>query len=170
MTMKTLSGDMIAIGKIGAPHGVRGEVRVLPLTDFPERFTNTPSVQLEDSTVLKIDEVRFHKNAVLIKFAGFDSIDSVKILCGKLIHVSEGDLMPLPEGHYYHFQLIGLRVFDEDGLFLGTISDILETGSNDVYVIDAEGQKPKLIPAIKDVVKMIDVSDGRMVIRLQEEA
>ena len=168
--MKNMSGDKIAIGKIGAPHGVRGEVRVLPLTDFPERFTNTPSVQLEDSTVLKIDEVRFHKNAVLVKFSGFDSIDSLRILTGKLIHVSEDELVPLPEGHYFHFQLIGLRVYDESDLFLGTITDILETGSNDVYVIEADAQRPRLIPAIKDVVKLIDIVDRRMIIRPQEEA
>jgi len=83
--------------------------------------------------------------------------------------VAKKDVVKLPEGHYFIFDIIGLSVFDEAGACLGAITDVLNTGSNDVYITEQEGKKPLLIPAIKDVVKTIDVPGGRIIVKLQEE-
>lgn len=161
--------SLIIIGKIVAPHGVRGDVRVIPLTDFPERFYKLKTVLLEDGKTLTVKEARAYKQQFLLKFAGLDDRTAIEPLKGKLLKVTKDDLVKLPEGHYYIFDIIGLRVYDEEGADLGVIADVLTTGSNDVYVAEQEGKKPLLIPAIKDVVKAIDVSGGRMTVRIQEE-
>ncbi len=160
---------LIAIGKAVAPHGVRGDVRVIPLTDFPDRFRKTKKVQLEDGRTLDIEGVKYHNQYVHIKFRGIDDRDAAQALKGKLLKVDRADLVKLPEGHYYIFDIVGLKVFDEAGANLGTVADVLPTGANDVYITEREGQKPLLIPAIKDVVKEIDVPGGKMTVRLQEE-
>jgi 16S rRNA processing protein RimM len=161
--------SLIAIGKAVAPHGVRGDVRVVPLTDYPERFRDTRTVRLDDGRVLTVEGAKFHKQFVLLKFRGLDDRNAVEFLRGKLLLVGRDELVKLPEGHYFHFEIIGLKVYDEDGAFLGTVADILVTGANDVYITEQEGRKPLLIPAIKEVVREIDVPGGKMTVRLQEE-
>jgi len=83
--------------------------------------------------------------------------------------VGRADLVKLPEGHYFTFDIIGLKVYDEAGAYLGTVTDVLVTGANDVYIAEQEGKPPILIPALKDVVRAIDIPGGRMTVRLQEE-
>jgi 16S rRNA processing protein RimM len=160
---------LIAIGKAVAPHGVRGDVRVVPLTDFPDRFLTMKKVRLEDGRVLDIESAKYHKQFVLLKFRGLDDRNAVENLRGKLLMVDRDGLVKLPAGHYYIFDIIGLKVFDESGAALGTVTDVLATGANDVYIAEQEGQKPLLIPALKDVVREIDVPGGRITVRLQEE-
>ena len=159
----------IAIGKAVAPHGVRGDVRVIPLTDFPDRFRAMKNVQLEDGRILDIEGVKYHNQYIHLKFRGIDDRDAAQTLKGKLLMVDRADLVKLPAGQYYIFDIIGLSVFDEAGANLGTVTDVLATGANDVYITEREGQKPLLIPAIKDVVKEIDIPGGKMTVRLQEE-
>lgn len=162
--------SLIAIGKAVAPHGVRGDVRVVPLTDYPERFDKTKEVKLEDGRVLAIESAKYHKQFVLLKFRGLDDRDAIEFLRGKLLLVDRDELVALPEGHYFIFDIVGLKVYDEAGAFLGTVTDVLATGANDVYIAERQpGEKPILIPAIKDVVREIDVPGGRMTVRLQEE-
>jgi len=161
--------SLIAIGKAVAPHGVRGDVRVVPLTDYLERFHDTRTVRLDDGRVMTVEGAKFHKQFVLLKFRGLDDRDAVEFLRGKLLLVGRDELVKLPEGHYFHFEIIGLKVYDEDGAFLGTVGDILATGANDVYITEQEGRKPLLIPAIREVVREIDVPGGKMTVRLQEE-
>jgi len=161
--------SLIAIGKAVAPHGVRGDVRVVPLTDYLERFHDTRTVRLDDGRVKTVEGAKFHKQFVLLKFRGLDDRDAVEFLRGKLLLVGRDELVKLPEGHYFHFEIIGLKVYDEDGAFLGTVGDILATGANDVYITEQEGRKPLLIPAIREVVREIDVPGGKMTVRLQEE-
>lgn len=160
---------LIAIGKAVAPHGVRGDVRVIPLTDFPDRFLTMKNVKLEDGRVLGVESAKFHKQFVLLKFRGLDDRNAVENLRGKLLMVDREDLVKLPEGHYYIFDIVGLKVYDEAGACLGTVADVLATGANDVYIAEQEGKPPLLIPALKDVVLAIDVPGGRMTVRLQEE-
>lgn len=160
---------LIAIGKIVAPHGVRGDVRVAPLTDFPERFEKLASVLLEDGRRLEIAHTRYHKQSVILKFRGLDDRNAVEALRGKLLKVTREEAVKLPAGHYFIFDIIGLRVYDENGGCIGVVGDVIATGSNDVYVVDREGAQPVLVPAIKDVVRLIDVPGGRMVVKLQEE-
>lgn len=168
MTEAMQSEPLFTIGKIVAPHGVRGDVRVVPLTDFPERFGVLKKAFLDSGAEVQVTGVKYHKQFVLLKFAGLDDMNAVEPLRGKLLQVRQADLVKLPEGHYYHHQIIGLDVYEEDGGCLGRITDILETGSNDVYVTEQEGQKPILIPALKEVVRCIDIKGRRMIVKLQE--
>ncbi|VBB05644.1 rimm protein [Lucifera butyrica] len=164
-----MTDNFIAIGKIVAPHGVRGDVRVIPLTDFPERFNGLKTVYLEDGTSLSVQDARFHKQFVLLRFRGLDTMNAVEGLRGKLIQVQRKDAVLLPEGHYYQFEIIGLKVYTVAGDKLGTITDIIRTGSNDVYVVEQADKRPVLVPALKKVVKKIDIKAGQMMVELQKE-
>ena len=160
--------NMIVIGKIGAPQGVRGEVRVTPLTDFPERFRELKTALLDDGTSLPIESVRYHQQFVLLKFHGMDNRNDIEHLRGKLIKVERKDLVQLPAGHYYIFDIVGLEVYTEEKEYLGKVTDVLETGSNDVYIVEQKDKQPLLIPALKSVVLQIDIPSGKMIVKLQE--
>lgn len=164
-----MTEDMIVIGKIIAPQGVRGEVRVMPLTDFPERFRKMKIVQLDDGTSLPIESVRYHQQFVLLKFQGLDSRNDIEYLRGKLIKIEHKDLVSLPNGHYYIFDIIGLAVYNEQEEYLGKVTDVLETGSNDVYIVEDKDKQPLLIPGLKTVVLEIDITAKKMIVKLQEE-
>ena len=161
--------ELITVGKIVAPHGVRGDVRIMPLTDFPDRFYDLKAVFVEDGAQLKIEAVRQHKKFVLLKFSGYDSMDAAQTLRGKTLKIKREDVVKLPEGQYYIFDIVGLNVFTEEGVSLGSITDVLQPGSNDVYVVEQHDKKELLIPAIKEVVKKIDIEGKRMIVKLQEE-
>ncbi len=161
--------ELITIGKIVAPHGVRGDVRIVPLTDFPDRFNKLKAVFVDDVGQLNLESARQHKKFILLKFAELDSISAIEHLRGKLIKIRREDVVKLPKGQYYIFDIIGLNVFTEDGSLLGIITDVLQPGSNDVYVIEQQDKKELLIPAIKEVVKRIDIEGKQMVVKLQEE-
>ena len=161
--------NRIVIGKLGAPHGIRGELRVIPLTDFPERFENLKQVYVEDA-LLDIESVKYHKQFVIIKFKQCPVREEAASLTGRLIYIDKKDAVPLEEGEYYTFDIIGLEVFDVDGNTLGNVTEVLKTGSNDVYVVSQKGQaKQLLVPALKAVVKEIDIEKGRMVVDMPEE-
>lgn len=164
-----MTETVVTIGKIVAPHGVRGDVRVVPLTDFPERFQATKQVRLEDGAVLTISSVKKHKQFILVKFKDLDSIEAVEHLRGKLLQVARKDAVKLPAGHFYIFDLIGLDVYTIDDEPLGKVTDVLRTGSNDVYVVENAEKVQVLIPALKEVVRQIDIENKRMIVKLQEE-
>jgi 16S rRNA processing protein RimM len=161
--------DLIAIGKIVAPHGVRGDVRVTPLTDFPDRFLTMKEVLVGETRLLPIEEAKFHKQFLLLKFRGINDRDAVDALRGQLLSVRREDLVPLADGDFYVFDLMGMKVFTPEGERLGTISDVIETGSNDVYVVERPGNRPLLVPALKKIVTTVDVAAKMMVIRPPEE-
>ncbi len=164
-----MSDNRITIGKIIAPQGVRGEVRVMPLTDFPERFKQLKIALLDDGTSLPVESVRYHQQVVLLKFRGLDNRNAIEHLKNKLIKVEREDLIPLPEGHYHIFDIIGLSVYNEQEECLGKISDVLQTGSNDVYIVEQKDKQPLLIPGLKTVVLTIDIANSKMIVKLQEE-
>ncbi|MBQ2010970.1 16S rRNA processing protein RimM [Veillonellaceae bacterium WCA-693-APC-5D-A] len=163
-------GDRIVIGKAGAPHGVRGEMRVIPLTDFPERFQELEHVYVGDE-LMDVEDCWYHKQFVIMKLKQCPHREAAALLTGKLLYVDKSEAMPLEEGEYYTFDIIGLEVFDLEGESLGFVTEVLKTGSNDVYVVSRKGQaKQILVPALKAVVKEINVPEGRMVVDLPEEA
>lgn len=173
-----MNNNLFSIGKIVAPHGVRGDVRIIPWTDFPERFFNLKSVFLDNRNLkLDVERVKASNKFFLIKFKDYDSMDKAETLRNKILMVEKEDLVDLPEGHYYIFDIIGLSVYTEEKEFLGTVKDVLETGSNDVYVVEKDNleeetskkNQPLLIPALKEVVKKIDLEDKIMIVKLQEE-
>jgi len=160
--MQTPGEEFVAIGRVLAPWGRLGILKVEPATDFPERF-NPSSLIYIDNQPLTIDAVTWRKGMAFIKLSGIDSPDDAEELRHKEIQIPRRLVKPLPQGQYYHFQLIGLQVWTTKGKLLGSIERILNTGANDVYIVTG-GQKEFLIPAIEDVVKEVDLAEGRMVI------
>lgn len=170
MIAKTASNqpEYLIIGRILAPRGLRGEVKVEILTDFPDRFALLDTVYLgEEHTPYTLEQVRRQKQLVLLKFAGLDTREAVEELRGLYVQIPIAQAMPLGPGEYYEHQILGLEVWTEQGRFLGRISEILVTGSNDVYVV-SDGGKELLLPALRDVVREVDLGQGRMLVRLLE--
>ncbi len=156
---------MVVIGKILTSWGVRGEAKVLPLTFSNERFGQLQEVKIrvgEGYRVLTIEHYREAGRFVIIKFKEFATAEEVKQYSGKELLIPEELSPPLPEGVYYHYQILGLEVYTDEGEFLGKITNIIETGGNDVYVVS--GHKEILVPAIEEVVKKIDLEAKRMII------
>lgn len=160
--------DLVQIGKIIGTHGHRGEVKVYLLTDFPERFRSLKEVFLvtpSGQRSLSIERVRFHKGYVIMKSEECHTMNDAEKLKGGMLCVPEDELYPLGEDEYYCFQLIGMDVYTEEGLHLGVVEDIFPTGSNDVYVV-RDDHKEYLIPAIKEVVREINLETRRITIHL----
>jgi 16S rRNA processing protein RimM len=145
------------------PFGLKGELKVLPLTDNPERFQ--PKARLyagqQPVTVLRSREASGH---LYVTLKGFPDRDAVEKFRHALLQVPESDLPPLPEGDYYRFQLLGLKVVDRAGTLLGTLDEVLETGSNDVYRVHPATGPDILLPALADVVVSVDLGAGVMVV------
>lgn len=160
--------DYLAIGQITAPRGVKGEVKAVILTDFPERFLDLGQVYLGPRhEPYELESARFFKQWVLLKFEGIDGRDAVESLRGLSIEIPIEAAIPLAPDVYYEHEIIGLEAWTEDGERLGVITEIIYTGSNDVYVIDRGGTE-LLIPALDEVVLNIDLDQGRMLVHLME--
>ncbi len=165
-----MSVDFITIGKILKTQGHRGAVRVLPLTDYPERFQKNSRVWFSAAgprRELNIEDASPHQKYMIIKFKEIETANDAEELKGGLLEVTRDKLVSLPEGSYYIFDIVGLNVFDRAGKFMGVVSEVLRTGANDVYMVDTEG-KPLMIPALKHVVSEIDLAGRRMVVELPE--
>jgi 16S rRNA processing protein RimM len=159
----------ITIGQVLTTHGFQGEIKVKPLTDHPDRFFSMEEVYLaKEGSVRKlaVDQARPYKQWILLKFREIHSLEEAKTLRGGLLQVEMDDVVPLPEGHYYHFQLIGLPVFTVAGEELGRLTDIYKTGANDVYIVTPISGKDVLIPALKEVIKEINLKDGRIIVAM----
>lgn len=161
--------QMFTIGKIVNTHGVKGEVRVLPSTDDVKRFGKLKEVKVENRTMTtyEIETVRYHKNFVLLKFKGIDTMTEAELLKNSLLKIDRKDALPLKKDEYYQCDLYGLRVVTDTGRDLGKLTDILMTGSNDVYVVRNE-EKEILIPAIKQCILKVDLEAGEMLVHLLE--
>lgn len=163
--------QMFSIGKIVNTHGIKGEIKILPTTDDVKRFKKLKEIIVENKTqkCFEVENVRFHKDCVLLKLKGIEDMNSAELLKGSLIKIERKDALPLNKDEYYICDLYGLKVFTEEDRFLGEITDIIETGSNDVYVIhDTSRSKDLLVPAIKQVIKQVDIEKGKMVVHLLE--
>jgi len=162
---------LITIGKAVKPFGVAGEMKIEPMTDFPERFNGLRRVHMVspagDELVCEVKSVRYAGGAPYLLFGGYDSPEKAKALNGWFLKVPREEAVPLPEGAYYWFELIGMEVVSESGEALGAIVDIFETGSNDVYVVK-RGKKEIYIPATREVIRQVDKEAKRMTIRLLE--
>lgn len=162
---------LITIGRAVKPFGVKGEIKIEPMTDFPDRFKNLRRIFLVSpagkETACEVRSVRYAGGVPYLLLAGYDSPEKAKELNGWFISIPEEEAVPLPEGTWYWFELIGMEVFSESGESLGRIVDIFETGSNDVYVMK-QGRKEIYIPAIKDVVKQVDRVNKRMIIHVMD--
>ena len=157
----------LAVGKLGRAHGVRGEIVLYPTTDFPERLQ--PEVQVflgEEHVPMEIRGRRENKGILLLKFDGYDTPEEVEELRNKILFVRADDRPPLTDGEYYHHQIIGLQAVDEQGKNLGNVTEILTTGSNDVYVVQPVDGQEILLPATEEVVLDIDLEQGLLRVHL----
>lgn len=160
--MKPVSTDLhaerVAIGKILKPRGLRGEVKVLPLTDWDDRFERVDRVCVSlagEDTWLEIEQVRYHDPFVYVSFIGRTSREAIEDLLGKELLVDQADVPVLPEGVFYQFEILDAVVFTDDGQRLGSVIEILNTGAHDVYVVQGE-KREYLIPATDEIVRQID--------------
>ena len=154
------------MGRIVAAFGTKGELRVLSQTDFPSRFDPGAKLWIErEPDAFTVEHSRWQKGQAVLKLAELGDRDRAEELCGRWLRVPGSDLAELEEGEYYLFQLIGLSVVADDGRALGAVREVLQTGANDVYVVDtAKGEL--LLPAIKDVVKNVDLQAGAITVHL----
>ena len=165
--------EFLNVGKIVNTHGIRGEVRVISQTDFPEeRYRKGQRLTLfrEHKAPLELTVAghRKHKNFDLLTFEGYPTINDVEPLRDGILKVSKDELSELTENEYYYHEIIGLTVIDEQARELGKIKEILSPGANDVWVVQRKGKKDALIPYIESVVKQIDLDKGEVHIEIPE--
>lgn len=161
--------DLLQVGVITTTHGVRGEVKVFPTTDDPARFKTLKQVILDtgkEKIELEIAGVKFFKNLVILKFKGIDDINDVEKYRKCSLLVTRENAVKLEKNEYFISDLIGLAVVTVEGETLGAISDVLQTGANDVYVVNQDGLKDLLIPAIKECVKEVNMKTGCVTVHL----
>lgn len=163
--------QFLQVGVIASTHGIKGEVKVFPTTDDAGRFKELKNVLLDtgkETLSLEIQGVKFFKQFVILKFKGIDNINDVERYKKCPLLVERKDAVPLDEGEFYIADMIGMKVVtDEDGEF-GVLKDVLETGANDVYVIDSAKHGEVLVPAIKECILAIDINAGLMKIHLMD--
>lgn len=162
--------EYLSIGQIVNVHSFKGEVKVYPLTDDINRFIKLKVVYVEENNRLvkyEIEGIKFLSNTVVVKLKGVDTEEAANKLRNFYMKIDRKSAVKLPKDSYFICDLIDLEVFDEEGLFLGIIKDVLQTGSNDVYVIQTNG-KDLLIPALKEVVKKIDLENRKILVQLPE--
>ena len=160
----------LTVGRIINTHGVRGELKVMPLTSDISRFDYLKLVWLEENGKLTehfVENARYHKNFVLLTLRGIDTMDKAQALKDCYLKVDRKHTRPLEENEYFIADLIGCRVF-EKGVLLGTVTDVLQTGSNDVYVTEGDIYGEILIPAIEQVIRKVDVESGEILVELPE--
>ncbi len=160
--------NLLQVGVITSTHGLRGEVKVFPTTDDPGRFKDLTEVWLDtgkDQICLKPERVRFFKQYVIVKFQDLDRIEDVEGFVKKPLFVTREHAVKLAENEYFIADLLGLSVTDEQGKTLGTLTDVLKTGANDVYVV-TDQEKEILIPAIRECILEVSVQEGFMKVHL----
>lgn len=162
--------DYLAVGKVVNTHGVKGELKVIPLTSDLARFDYllfVTAIYDGKPKEFRVMGSRFHKNFVLIKLKGIDNMNDAEKLKGQDLLVERKHARTLEEDEYFICDLIGMKVYEND-ILLGSITDVLETGSNDVYIIKGENNKEILLPALKSVVEKVDIENKRMEVKLPE--
>ena len=159
----------ILIGKIRRPHGVDGEMMIDPYSESVDRFKPGSEVLIgEDHQPLVIRTRRAMDRAMLITFKDVTDPDQAGLFRNKFIYIRKEDLQALPDGEYYHFDLVGLNVFDTADQLLGVLTEVLETGANDVYVVKSEKGEEILLPAIESVIISVNLKEARMVVNPPE--
>lgn len=161
--------DYLAVGFLRRPHGINGEILMDLHTDFPERLKPGRRLYLGDEhKPVTIAGVRTHGASVLVKLKGIHTPEAAGKLRNTWLFTRAKDVPPLPEGQFYQYQLLGLNVLDESGASLGTLTEILETGANDVYVVTDESGRELLLPAIPSVVLEMQPKDGFIRVHVPE--
>ncbi len=161
--------DTLRVGVITSTHGVRGEVKVFPTTDDAARFKDLKEVLLDTGRELKpmeISQVKFFKNMVIVKFKGYDTINDIEIYKGRDLLVTRDKAVKLGPNENFIVDLIGLNVDTDEGECLGTLTDVIQTGANDVYEVTDESGRTVLLPAIKQCILDVDLEAGRVLVHV----
>ena len=162
--------QFLQLGVVSSTHGIRGEVKVFPTTDDAARFKKLKKVLLDtgkEKITLEVQSARFFKQFVIVKFRGIDNINDVEKYKGRSLLVPREDAVRLEENEYYIADLIGMTVYTEEGRF-GVLRDVMETGANEVYIVDSDEHGEVLIPAIRQCILDVDVSGNKMTVRLMD--
>lgn len=161
--------EYLEIGQIVNTFGIKGQVKVMPFTDDIKRFDELKNVYIDNKgklELLKIEQVGYNKNMVIIKFNTINTIEEAEKYKGLYLKINRKDARKLPEGTYYIADLLGLDVYSDEGKLLGKVDDIYNSGSSDIYVVKNELGKQILLPAIPDVLKDIDLDNGKVIVHL----
>jgi 16S rRNA processing protein RimM len=159
--------EYLVVGSLRRPHGLKGELVMEVLTDFPDRLGPDSKVYIgEKHQLMTIAGTRFHNEGLLIKFKNLDSPDEAGHYRNQLVYVPKADRPPLPSGHYYYHELMGFSVVDEHNNAIGQLLEILQTGANDVYVITRPDGNEVLLPAIPSVILAIDAEHRQIHVHL----
>ena len=157
------------VGVITNTHGLKGEVKVFPTTDDAERYETLKEVIInpeKENIKLEIKSVRYFKNLVIVKFKGIDDINYVEKYKGKDLFVSRENAVPLEENEYYIADLIDMDVYDENDVKIGVLYDVMQTGANDVYVINMDDGRELLLPVIEETVLDVNLDEGKIKIHI----
>ncbi|GAJ14827.1 unnamed protein product, partial [marine sediment metagenome] len=155
-----MSDEFITIGKVVSTQGNKGEVNILPLTNSTDRFKNLVTVFLRNNnsqTTLNIEKIRIKENTVILKLKDIESIEEAKMIVGSFLEVERKNAVKLPKDTYFIFEIIELKVYTENNIFLGKVKNVISTGSNDVYIVKGKNKKELFIPAIHEVVKDVNL-------------
>ena len=163
--------NMLRVGVITSPHGIKGEVKVFPTTDDAKRFKELKKVILDtgkEYIPMEIEHVKFFKNMVILKFKGYDNINEIEKYKSRDLLITRDQAVDLAPDEYFITDLIGLAVVSDQGVELGTLKDVLETGANDVYVVAMKDGKELMLPAIDDCILNVDLEQRRMEVHVLE--
>ena len=159
----------LEVGQIVNTFGIKGEVKVMPFTDDITRFDDLEKVYVKtkkEEKLYKIQNVRYHKNMVLIKFENIETPEQAELLINAFLEIDRENAIPLEEGTYYIADLIGMEVYSDDGNKLGIVEDIYNTGANDIYVVKNDLGKQILLPGIKEVIKEVNLDTEKITVHL----
>lgn len=163
--------DLLQVGAITQPHGVHGEVKVFPTTNDVRRFKKLKEVILDtgkEKKTLEIEGVKFFKQYAILKFKGFDSINDIEKYKGKPLLVTRENAVKLGRDEYFIADLIGLAVYDDGDQYLGVLTNVIETGANDVYEVKFEDGRQVLFPAIKQCILNVDMDSRKMTVHIMD--
>lgn len=161
--------EYFEIGQIVNTFGIKGMVKVKPFTENIEQFEELQKIYIKNKDgkkEYKIQEVKYHKQMILIKFEGIENPEDADLLRGSYLLINRKDAKPLEEGTYYIVDLLGLEVYTDEGVLLGKVDDIFNTGSNDIYVVKDELGKQVLLPGIDDVIKQVDLENKKIIVHI----
>lgn len=160
--------SLLEVGQVVNTYGIKGFVKVVPLVDNNSQFKDFKVLYIQNKNKiheLQIEEVKFSKNLVLLKFKGIETIEQAEELRNFYLQAKRSDIK-LEEGAHFIVDLIGLEVYTEEGKLLGKLKEVLQPGANDVYIVEDETKKEILLPAIPDVIKKIDIANNKMIVKL----
>ena len=163
--------DLLQVGIITQTHGIRGEVKIFPTTDDVNRFKKLKEVILDtgkEKKVLEIESVKFFKNLAILKFKDIDNINDIERYKGKSLFVTRKNAVKLGRDEYFISDLIDIDVYDEQDNYLGVLTNVIETGANDVYEVQFEDGREVLLPAIKQCILNVDIENRKMKVHIME--